>query len=134
MELLPFAPREEQHVGTESVLCPVCRGVLPASGKDAYTTLRGRLIVSNGYCAGGCVERRAQAAEQEAQRRARQQASPRPGAGPQRPVPGRMQEARPEPESPERAPETVRGQGPSPAAGPSPAVAGAGRVPLRAVR
>ncbi|MGN9845795.1 hypothetical protein ACTMTI_47505 [Nonomuraea sp. H19] len=30
---------------------------MPASGKDAYTTLRGRLIVTNGYCEGGCAER-----------------------------------------------------------------------------
>ena len=134
MELLPFAPREEQHVGTESVLCPVCRGVLPASGKDAYTTLRGRLIVSNGYCAGGCVERRAQAAEQEAERRVQQQAGPRPGgAEPQRQVPGRVpagQAGPARPESPEREQdaEPVRRQGSSPA------VAGAGRVPVRAVR
>ncbi|MBN6054877.1 hypothetical protein JYK22_23275, partial [Nonomuraea sp. RK-328] len=46
-------------VGTESVLCPVCQGVLPASGRESYTALRGRLIVTNGYCAGGCEERRA---------------------------------------------------------------------------
>jgi C4-type Zn-finger protein len=46
-------------VGNQSVLCPVCQGVMPASGRDAYTTLRGRLIVTNGYCAGGCAERQA---------------------------------------------------------------------------
>ncbi|NUW33223.1 hypothetical protein HTZ77_17555 [Nonomuraea sp. SMC257] len=46
-------------MGTESVLCPVCQGVLPASGRESYTALRGRLIVTNGYCAGGCEERRA---------------------------------------------------------------------------
>jgi hypothetical protein len=46
-------------MGNQSVLCPVCQGVLPASGRESYTTLRGRLIVTNGYCAGGCAERRA---------------------------------------------------------------------------
>ncbi|RBQ19269.1 hypothetical protein DP939_15145 [Spongiactinospora rosea] len=30
--------------------------MLPASGPDAYTAARGRLIVSNGYCDGGCAE------------------------------------------------------------------------------
>ncbi|PZG51504.1 hypothetical protein C1I98_08380 [Spongiactinospora gelatinilytica] len=30
--------------------------MLPASGPDAYTPARGRLIVSNGYCDGGCAE------------------------------------------------------------------------------
>ncbi|GGO63324.1 hypothetical protein GCM10012289_10120 [Nonomuraea cavernae] len=48
-------------MGNQSVLCPVCQGVLPASGRDSYTTLRGRLIVTNGYCGGGCEERRAEA-------------------------------------------------------------------------
>jgi C4-type Zn-finger protein len=66
VEIVPFAPREEQHVGNESVLCPVCRGVLPASGKDSYTPLRGRLIVTNGYCAGGCAERGADVVEEAA--------------------------------------------------------------------
>lgn len=47
-------------MGSQSVLCPVCQGVLPASGRDAYTPLRGRLIVTNGYCGGGCAERRAE--------------------------------------------------------------------------
>lgn len=40
------------------MLCQVCQGVLPASGREAYTPLRGRLIVTNGYCEGGCSERR----------------------------------------------------------------------------
>ncbi|WP_188196359.1 hypothetical protein [Nonomuraea sp. SYSU D8015] len=40
---------------------------MPASGKEAYTPLRGRLIVTNGYCSGGCAERRAEAAEQTQQ-------------------------------------------------------------------
>jgi hypothetical protein len=80
-------------VGNESVLCPVCQGVLPASGKESYTALRGRLIVTNGYCAGGCAERRAEAVEQvadqvagqvparpaeESQMRTQQVARPRP--------------------------------------------------------
>jgi len=39
-------------------------GVLPASGKEAYTTTRGRMIVSNGYCDGGCAERAQQSAAQ----------------------------------------------------------------------
>ncbi|TDD02982.1 hypothetical protein [Nonomuraea diastatica] len=80
MEILLFAPREEQHVGSQSVLCQMCQGVLPASGKEAYTALRGRLIVSNGYCGGGCAERRAE--EEAAQRVAR----PQPQAAPARPV------------------------------------------------
>ncbi|QYC41941.1 hypothetical protein Nocox_21685 [Nonomuraea coxensis DSM 45129] len=58
-------------MGTESVLCPVCQGVLPASGKEAYTTLRGRLILTNGYCGGDCAER-------VAQERTREMARPRP--------------------------------------------------------
>ncbi|MFG1694557.1 hypothetical protein [Nonomuraea sp. NPDC049309] len=114
-------------MGTESVLCPVCRGVLPASGKDAYTTLRGRLIVSNGYCAGGCVERRAEAAEQEAQRRARQQpVGSQEGGQPQPGVPVGRSEPEPQKQQQATAPMTRQGS--------SPAVAGAGRVPLRAVR
>ncbi len=44
-------------MGNDGVLCQVCQGVLPASGREAYTTARGRLIVTNGYCEGGCVER-----------------------------------------------------------------------------
>jgi hypothetical protein len=59
------------------VLCPVCQGVLPASGKEAYTALRGRLIVTNGYCQGGCAERRAEADEQT-----QQMARPAPVAAP----------------------------------------------------
>ncbi|MFC4012097.1 hypothetical protein ACFOY2_33020 [Nonomuraea purpurea] len=51
-------------MGSQSVLCPVCQGVVPASGKEAYTALRGRLIVTNGYCAGGCAERAEAAADQ----------------------------------------------------------------------
>jgi hypothetical protein len=39
------------------VLCQVCLGVLPASGREAYTAARARLIVTNGYCDGGCAER-----------------------------------------------------------------------------
>lgn len=66
-------------MGIESVLCPVCQGVLPASGKEAYTKLRGRLIVTNGYCGGGCAER-------VAQERTREVARPRPGV-PVEPVP-----------------------------------------------
>ncbi|MFI7707375.1 hypothetical protein [Nonomuraea sp. NPDC049480] len=65
-------------MGTQSVLCPVCQGVLPASGKEAYTALRGRLIVTNGYCSGGCAERRAEAAEQT-----QQMARPQPAVGPE---------------------------------------------------
>lgn len=45
-------------MGNESVLCPVCQGVVPASGRDAYTPLRGRLILTNGYCGGDCADRR----------------------------------------------------------------------------
>ncbi|MDF5757062.1 hypothetical protein P3X83_31075 [Spongiactinospora sp. TRM90649] len=45
----------------------MCTGVLPASGSDAYTTARGRLIVSNGYCEGGCAERQATAVAQQHQ-------------------------------------------------------------------
>lgn len=45
-------------MGNDTVLCQVCQGVLPASGRDAYTPLRGRLIVTNGYCRGGCAPRR----------------------------------------------------------------------------
>ena len=60
-------------MGSQSVLCPVCQGVLPASGKDAYTPLRGRLIVTNGYCGGGCAERRAEAVDQAQQQQTQQQ-------------------------------------------------------------
>ncbi|TDD31786.1 hypothetical protein E1286_44430 [Nonomuraea terrae] len=76
-------------MGNESVLCPVCQGVRPASGKESYTPLRGRLIVTNGYCAGGCAERRAEVVDQvadqvagrpvdESQVRAQQVERPRP--------------------------------------------------------
>ncbi|GAA2367818.1 hypothetical protein [Nonomuraea africana] len=44
-------------MGNDGILCQVCQGVLPASGRDAYTPARGRLIVTNGYCEGGCAER-----------------------------------------------------------------------------
>jgi hypothetical protein len=47
-------------VGTQSVLCPVCQGVLPATGRESYTSLRARLIVTNGYCAGTCADRQAE--------------------------------------------------------------------------
>ncbi|MBB5782263.1 hypothetical protein [Nonomuraea jabiensis] len=83
MEVLLFAPREEQHVGSQSVLCPVCQGVVPATGKEAYTPLRGRLIVTNGYCAGGCAERRA---EEQAQQQTQQMVRPEPAVAPVAPV------------------------------------------------
>lgn len=91
-------------MGSQSVLCEVCQGVLPASGKESYTTLRGRLIVTNGYCAGGCAERRA---EMEQQAQTQQMARPQPGPSP---VP---------------APASVV---------PPVAAVGAGRAPLRVVR
>ncbi|GAA3262353.1 hypothetical protein GCM10020216_103870 [Nonomuraea helvata] len=75
LEILLFALREEQLVGSQSVLCEVCQGVLPASGKEAYTTLRSRLILSNGYCVGGCAERRA---EEQAQQQTQQMVRPQP--------------------------------------------------------
>jgi hypothetical protein len=34
----------------QSVVCHTCTGVLPATDSRTYTTQRGRLIVSNGYC------------------------------------------------------------------------------------
>lgn len=77
-------------MGNESVLCTVCQGVLPASGREAYTSLRGRLIVTNGYCAGGCAERRgerARLAQQSQQQEEQQQVrpvAPVPPAGPVR--------------------------------------------------
>jgi hypothetical protein len=95
-------------VGNESVLCPMCRGVLPASGKESYTASRGRLIVTNGYCSGGCAE----AADQTQQMAARQQVQ-------QQAAEVTQQVARPRP-------------APSPA--PVPVPAGAGRAPLRVVR
>ncbi|MEV0824846.1 hypothetical protein ACWDA3_40530 [Nonomuraea rubra] len=64
-------------MGNESVLCPVCRRVLPATGKESYTPLRGRLIVTNGYCAGGCAEAAGQA-QQQTQQMVRPQAAPSP--------------------------------------------------------
>ncbi|GAA1617192.1 hypothetical protein GCM10009733_011920 [Nonomuraea maheshkhaliensis] len=94
-------------MGNQSVLCPMCRGVLPASGKESYTASRGRLIVTNGYCSGGCAE-----AVGQAQRVTRQQAQE-----------VTQQVARPRP-----APS------PAPAPVPVPAAAGAGRAPLRVVR
>ncbi|SDK78246.1 hypothetical protein SAMN05421874_11182 [Nonomuraea maritima] len=65
-------------MGNESVLCPVCRGVLPASGKGSYTAVRGRLIVSNGYCAGGCAEVVEQPVVDESQVRTQEMARTRP--------------------------------------------------------
>lgn len=85
-------------MGSQSVLCPVCQRVLPASGKDAYTPLRGRLIVTNGYCGGGCAERRAEAvaAEQTRQVARPQQPVAPPAAGPQPvPVPAAVVAGRP---------------------------------------
>ncbi|GAA4529210.1 hypothetical protein GCM10023096_67140 [Nonomuraea ferruginea] len=69
-------------MGNESVLCPVCQGVLPADGREAYTPLRGRLILTNGYCPGGCADRRAAHVEQ-----VRQRAPQAPQALPQSMVP-----------------------------------------------
>ncbi|MEU6716523.1 hypothetical protein ABZ897_34085 [Nonomuraea sp. NPDC046802] len=46
---------------------------MPASGKEAYTALRGRLIVTNGYCAGGCAERAEAAADQARQEQQQEQ-------------------------------------------------------------
>ncbi|WP_084959667.1 hypothetical protein [Thermoactinospora rubra] len=51
---------------------------MPASGPDAYTPLRGRLIVTNGYCRGGCVPHRPEVAE-EVQPMARPMAAPMGG-------------------------------------------------------
>ncbi|GAA3664997.1 hypothetical protein GCM10022224_031580 [Nonomuraea antimicrobica] len=96
-------------MGNQSVLCPVCQGVLPASGKESYTPLRGRLIVTNGYCEGGCAE----VAEQQAQRQAQMEA----------------QRQRARSQSPSPAPVPM----PGPATGPVPVV-GAGRAPLRVAR
>ncbi|MFI6182451.1 hypothetical protein ACIA8R_43475 [Nonomuraea sp. NPDC051191] len=56
----------------------MCQGVLPASGREAYTPLRGRLIVTNGYCAGGHAEGRAEAAQVEQVEQTRQVARPMP--------------------------------------------------------
>lgn len=69
-------------MGNESVLCQVCQGVLPASGKESYTTGRGRLIVTNGYCAGGCAERRAEMVDQTREMARPQPSSPAPVPGP----------------------------------------------------
>ncbi|MGR6918987.1 hypothetical protein ACU635_32470 [[Actinomadura] parvosata] len=41
--------------------------MLPATGKESYTPLRGRLIVTNGYCAGGCAEVTEQTLAEQAQ-------------------------------------------------------------------
>jgi hypothetical protein len=49
------------------VLCQVCRGVVPASEREAYTTSRSRLILSNGYCPGGCAQEQAAAPVQAPQ-------------------------------------------------------------------
>lgn len=70
-------------MGTESVLCPVCQGVLPGSGRDAYTPLRGKLIVTNGYCSGSCAAR--ERTQQVARPAVRQAQAPvaRPAAPPQ---------------------------------------------------
>ncbi|MEU5863434.1 hypothetical protein ABZ815_19855 [Nonomuraea sp. NPDC047529] len=73
-------------MGTESALCPVCQGVLPASGREAYTPLRGRLIVTNGYCAGGHAEGRAEAAQVEQVEQTRQVARPMPAHSVAQPV------------------------------------------------
>ncbi|MFG3437431.1 hypothetical protein ACGF0J_09325 [Nonomuraea sp. NPDC047897] len=76
-------------MGTQSVLCSVCQGVLPATGRESYTAVRGRLIVTNGYCAGGCAERLAEAErEREAARQAA--AAQRLPQVPQAPAPVRM--------------------------------------------
>ncbi|MEV6034013.1 hypothetical protein AB0L65_22870 [Nonomuraea sp. NPDC052116] len=56
---------------------------MPATGKEAYTALRGRLILTNGYCAGGCAERRA---EEQAQQQTQQMARPEPAPAPVAPV------------------------------------------------
>ncbi|GAA4929470.1 hypothetical protein HD597_004317 [Nonomuraea thailandensis] len=96
-------------MGNESVLCPVCQRVLPASGKESYTPLRGRLIVTNGYCAGGCAERAEQT--QQTQQMVRPQAAPSPA-----PVPNHGHGRQPV-QPPVQAP-----------------MQGAGRAPLRVVR
>lgn len=88
-------------MGTESVLCPVCQGVLPASGRESYTALRGRLIVTNGYCAGGCEERRAAT---EPIRRMPRQAPAMPGAG-QVPAGGGAMAPVPQGAAPQHAPQ-----------------------------
>lgn len=72
-------------MGNQSVLCPVCQGVLPATGRESYTTLRGRLIVTNGYCGGGCAERRAEM--ERTQQMTRPSAPVVPAAPPVAPAP-----------------------------------------------
>ncbi|NRQ40731.1 hypothetical protein HII36_54335 [Nonomuraea sp. NN258] len=129
-------------MGNQSVLCPVCQRVLPASGRDAYTPLRGRLIVTNGYCGGGCAERRAEAVEQTQQvaRPMLPAAPPMPG----QPMPGQVNGQLPG-QMPGQVPAQnqlqgqVQGQGqlPVPAVGQSMMPRrrpGAGVAPLRAAR
>ncbi|MET7335736.1 hypothetical protein [Nonomuraea sp. NPDC005650] len=54
---------------------------MPATGKEAYTSLRARLVLTNGYCAGGCAERRAEEqAQQQTQQVAQQVPRPQPAA------------------------------------------------------
>lgn len=38
----------------QSICCPICKGVLIARQFGDYTAIRGRLVVSNGYCRGRC--------------------------------------------------------------------------------
>ncbi|MFI7132723.1 hypothetical protein ACIBQ1_44085 [Nonomuraea sp. NPDC050153] len=56
---------------------------MPATGKEAYTALRARLVLTNGYCAGGCAERRAEEqAQQQTQQVAQQVVRPQPAVEP----------------------------------------------------
>jgi hypothetical protein len=115
-------------VGNESVLCPVCQGVLPADGREAYTPLRGRLILTNGYCPGGCAERRAAHVEQVRQRQAPGVGQPVPQAAPQGMSQG-VQQPVPQPVS-QPVPQAVPQSGPQ--AGPQSAPQLPQRVPQAA--
>ncbi|GAA2353340.1 hypothetical protein GCM10010404_01270 [Nonomuraea africana] len=39
---------------SEVNVCQVCQGVITPVPPEAYTSVRGRLIVTNGYCRGRC--------------------------------------------------------------------------------
>ncbi|MEV0168649.1 hypothetical protein B0I32_13711 [Nonomuraea fuscirosea] len=49
----------------QPLICPRCHGVIAGVPATAYTRARGRLIIANGYCRGGCSDPTPRPADQD---------------------------------------------------------------------
>lgn len=49
-------PERAPMTASQPITCPTCQGVIVSAQPSSYTSARGRLIVTNGYCQGGCPD------------------------------------------------------------------------------